>query len=315
MFTFKSLLRFAKHKNTTPSLADFVTKASTAMSSLSRQHRPATIKNYKTAITSLQRFAEMHAVFNQPVSSDIMRQYEQWLKAQGISPNTSSCYIRSLRSLYNAFYPWGDKDIFRHLFTGNARTMKRALPPEAMRQIIACQPPLTSPLRLWYDVFLFSVYALGMPFIDLAYLRWSDVSDGFINYRRHKTSQQISVPITPEMSEIMDYYRSRTSDDLVFPILPSHDCPYHTYQHRLTQYNFALKQIKDRALIKQNLTSYVARHTWASLANSVGVSLSHISQALGHADIGTTQIYLNHVSTEEITADSLAVTQLIIKKK
>lgn len=317
MFTFKSLLRLAtaRHQNTTPTFTEFITKSLAAIPELKGYHRPATIKNYKTAIASLQRFANMSDVTDQPVNSDIMQQYETWLRAHGISPNTSSCYIRSLRSLYNSLNQQGDKEIFRHLFTGNMRTMKRALSPEAMRQIIACQPPYTSSLRLWYDVFLFSVYALGMPFVDVAYLGWSDVSDGFINYRRHKTGQQISVPVTPEMSNIMNHYRHHAADNLVFPILSSHDTPYNIYQHRLTQYNSALKHLQSQACLPRSLTSYVARHTWASLANTAGISLSHISQALGHTNIKTTQIYLNHISSNEILSDSLAVTQLIIKKK
>ena len=313
MFTFRSLLRLttARHKNTTPTFTEFITKSLAAIPELKGYRRPATIKNYRTAIVSLQCFARKTAIHNQPLSCDMMQQYEAWLKLHGISPNTSSCYVRSLRSLYNTLFPHGDKEIFHNIFTGNMRTMKRALAPETVKKVIACQPPRTSPLRLWHDVFLFSVYALGMPFIDVAYLRWSDVSDGFISYRRHKTGQKISVPLTSEINKIMDSYRSLTSDDLVFPILHSYDCPYHIYQHRLTQYNSALKRIRLSASIAPNLTSYVARHTWASLANSAGVSLSHISQAMGHADISTTQIYLSHVSSEEMMADSLAVTRLI----
>lgn len=314
MFTFKLPFSIGKHheeKTSAPTFAEFFDRAEMILPELSQRHRPATIKNYNTALGSLRLFCAKAEAINLPITIKRLQLYEKWLRMRGTSPNTSSCYIRSLRSLFFTIYPKADKELFRHLFTGNMRTMKRALDPESVKQLIACQPPHTSSLRLWHDVFLFSVYALGMPFVDVAYLRWSDVSNGFINYRRHKTDQHISVPITPEMKQIMDYYRSRTHDNLIFPILRSYDCPYHTYQHRLSQYNFALKRLKRRAKLSQNLTSYVARHTWATLANTAGVSLSHISQAMGHTNINTTQIYLNHISDDDILNDSLTVANLI----
>ena len=318
MFTFKLTFGWTtatSNDNTTkhpePTFTQFFDKADALMPHLTATRRPATVKNYHTALRSLRQYTSETATTTKRMTARNLLQYEQWLQARNITRNTTSCYTRSLRSIYHTLYPQATTTPFHQLYTGNTRTAKRALDLQAVRRLIACKPPRTSPLRLWYDVFLFSIYALGMPFVDLAYLRHSDIADGFIHYHRHKTAQPISVPLTPEMHHIINHYRHRTADNLVFSILHTYHCPYNTYQHRLSLYNHYLKQLRRQAHITQNLTSYVARHTWATLANSAGLRLTHISHAMGHTDIKTTQIYLSQITSNDIKADSLAVTNLI----
>ena len=309
--SFKLNFNTKKNKVTTPTFSDFLEKTVIEIPTLLPQRRPATIKNYRTAIKSLRTFAQATSFMKQHITSENLKKYEQWLHQQGISRNTSSAYIRSLRSLYNYIYPQENIEMFRSLFTGNTRTAKRALDISSVHRLITNRPKLYSPLRLWHDVFLFSIYALGMPFVDVAHLRWTDIQGNFICYQRSKTGQKISVPITHEMRNIMEHYRHQAADNLVFPILMSYDSPYQAYQQCLSRYNSALKHLMRRAQLSQNLTSYVARHTWASLANAAGIPVSHISQAMGHANLRTTQIYLADLSGDDIMKDSLAVVHLI----
>lgn len=313
--SFNISLNDKKNKPLMPSFTDFIDNSTMKLSELSLNRRPATIKNYRTAIRSLRIYIQEADLASLPITKEELIKYERWLAHRGTSLNTSSAYIRSLRSLYYICYPDAEEDLFHHLYTGNARTSKRALDIDSVRRLMECRPLPDSPLRMWHDVFLFSIYALGMPFVDLAHLRWKDIHDGFIFYKRSKTKQQISVPITSEMQQILDLYRFLATGELVFPILGSYDTPYNKYQNRLTQYNRALKQIMKNAGLSHKLTSYVARHTWATLANKAGIRLAHISQAMGHSSIKTTQIYLAQISNDEIVADSLAVTRLMTSSK
>lgn len=277
--------------------------------------RAATMQNYDTAIRSLVKYMNESQSADNVLDAAQLHLYEEWLHTRGISRNTSSCYIRSLRALFYMLYPNDESHLFHQVFTGNTRTMKRALNADAVKSLIEIMPTLRPRMRMWADVFLFSILALGMPFVDLAHLRWSDIKNGMIHYRRSKTSQPIIVPVTSDMMQIMEKYRDRGREDLIFPILPMFDCPYIKYQQALYRYNKALKKLSEMAQLPEELTSYVARHTWATLASTSGMNVHHISQAMGHTDIKTTQIYLSNISTDQMMEDSLGVAKLFMQSK
>ena len=313
------LFKFIRARKNTMSL--FIIETLKYVEDNSSRHSVSTHRNYIAAVHSLQRFAQdMHCV-HRNMDAETIRQYEQWLHEHGICRNTSSCYLRSLRSLYNQQHTDNTDSIFAKVFTGNARTEKRALPANFIRQLRQNAPSLLSPLRLWYDVFMFSLMAYGMPFVDVAHLRRDDIYDGMIHYRRHKTGQLITVPLTEEMAEIIAYYTSHDASEtkrqhlhdpsLVFPILPNAACSYDAYSHQLSLYNKALKLLTQRCGLSRHITSYVARHTWASLASESGVNLQQISQAMGHTSIRTTQIYLSQLPSSSMQAVSNAVSRLL----
>ncbi|MCM1078444.1 MAG: site-specific integrase [Bacteroidales bacterium] len=269
----------------------------------------STVINYKTALRSLAAFS-LVVGDSASMTADTMVAYQKWLAGKGIRRNSSSCYIRSLRSLYRRIYPEAGNP-FSGVFTGNERTRKRALSATVMAQFAASAPCRDSSLRLWYDVFIFSFLGLGIPFADLARLSNTDVSDDVIVYHRRKTSQKITVPLLPEMCEIISRYKGRSPCGLLFPILPSADCGWQTYHNSLARYNRALHRLSVSAGLPEDITSYVARHTWASLANASGISLHHISQALGHNDIKTTEIYLARIPDTEMRRNSVAVANAV----
>ena len=260
----------------------------------------STNDNYVTALRSLMRFTKDRNILLGDVSEPLIKAYEHWLRSENVSLNTISCYMRSLRSLYRQ--TGGRGEPFRGVFTGNTKTEKRALNAEDILRLRRLNLQGCPQLEKTRDLFLFSIYALGMPFVDLANLRKQNFQGGFIVYKRHKTHQPIRIPVEPCMLDIIRKY-APPSGDYVFPIIQACQkgkSAYKTYQSALYTYNKRLKQLADKADIKANLTSYVARHTWASLAYERNVDLCVISKALGHTNTQTTQIYIREINDDRL---------------
>ena len=150
------------------------------------------------------------------------------------------------------------------------------------------------------DYFLFSYCAMGMPFIDLAFLRKAQVKNGYIEYRRHKTGQRIKVKIEPLMQQIINRY-ARENSYYLFPILSCSDesLAMREYERKRSKYNRLLGQLAKKTMLP-HLTSYVARHSWASIAYSNNVALPIISKAMGHSSTQTTLVYISEINDHKL---------------
>ena len=260
----------------------------------------STVDNYQTALRSFRVFCkEQHE--KGAIDAALIKRYERWLDNQHIKSNTVSCYMRSLRSLLSKIYGDGMRHLFDKVYTGRAATAKRSLPIDDVARLKSVELPRRSFLSLVRDLFLFSFYALGMPFVDMAFLRRQQIIDGQLTYCRHKTGQPVTVRIEPCMQEILDRYQT-AGRDYVFPLIKSTDQQkaYQEYKQMLNRYNRALKHLAGMAGIGRHLTSYVARHTWASTAYSENVDLAVISRALGHANPQNTLIYIRQIDDQRL---------------
>ena len=258
---------------------------------------PSTNANYLTALRSFADFAEGKVITLDDLNEPLIKAYEHWLRGKDLCLNTISCYMRSLRSLYHQV--GGEGDPFQNVFTGMMKTEKRAITIDDINRLRRLKLRKGSRLELTRDIFLFSIYTLGMPFVDVAYLRKQNLRDGAIVYMRHKTQQIVHVPLEPCMTEIIRKYESDERDYL-FPIIRDRRKSYQQYRICLGVYNKKLKELGKLAGIKANLTSYVVRHTWASLAYEKNVDLNVISKALGHTNTQTTQIYIREINDERL---------------
>ena len=296
------------HKNNRK-LADC---AQQAMEELCQRRAKSTIDNYQTALRSLQTYAGKD-ISTEQIDVAMMEGYQRWLQLRGVSRNTSSCYMRSLRALLRHIDAEGEyKEAFKSVYTGNEKTEKRAITEEEIKKIKGSPLP-TSPhwgrgkeqrkdraLGMARDLFLFSFCALGMPFVDLAFLKKSQVKDGYIDYRRHKTGQHIRVKIEPLMQEIIDKY-ARKDGLYLFPILThsNHEEAMREYERQRSRYNRLLGELS-RKLNLPHLTSYVARHSWASIAYGQNVALPIITKAMGHTSTQTTLTYIREINDHRI---------------
>ena len=225
----------------------------------------------------------------------MLENYQKWLLRRNVSLNTISCYMRSLRSVYNRVTE-NSGDVFVKAFTGNTPTVKRSLSITDIQRLMMMKLPYRSRIMLTRDLFIFSFYCQGMLFIDLACLKKSQIEDGNIIYHRRKTGQIIHIKIEPCMESIIKKYEDK-DPVYVFPILKSTDknSPYVQYQKQLCYYNLSLKRLGRKAGLSRPLTSYVARHTWASIAFQTNVELQTISRAMGHTNPMTTLIYIKEL--------------------
>ena len=139
-----------------------------------------------------------------------------------------------------------------------------------------------------------------MSFIDAAYLRKTDVRGGEIVYCRHKTHRTMAIGVNTHIQGLIAKYSAQDSPYLL-PILgTAGDATRLQYESALRRVNNALKRIAVIANLPVNLTTYTARHSWATIAKFKGIATSVISDALGHDSEKTTQIYLASISISEI---------------
>ena len=270
-----------------------------AIEKLSKKRKPKTIENHKTALRSFLRFRHDLRVCD--IDRNTIEAYEYWLanKEHELCPNTSSAYMRSLRVQLEHINPDADyKAMFKKVFTGNEKTRKRALTQENVHKVITAKTVLEQhpSLLFWHEVFIFQVLAQGMPFVDLAFLKKSQVKDGHIEYRRSKSRQPVCVKLMQPMQDIISRYSTKDSPYLL-PILTTTNPTeaYCQYRSKLSVYNQALKRIAKMTGIN-NLSSYMPRHTWASIAYALNITLAAITKCMGHTNSNTTQIYLSEIN-------------------
>lgn len=262
-----------------------------------------TAETYKATLSSFRKFRQDEDIMLDSLNYEVMEAYEAWHHNRGVTPNTISFYNRILRAVYNRAVEDDvieNRSPFRHVYTGVDKTVKRALPLEVIRKIKRLDLLLNATLDFARDMFMMSFYLRGMSFIDMAYLKKSNLKNGYITYHRRKTGQQLTIEWTSEMQLILDKYPENKSDYLL-PIIKTTGIN-ERYAYRNVGYNInrSLKQISNMLGLNFRLTTYVARHSWASAAKAIGIPLSVISEGMGHNSETTTQIYLASLDTSVV---------------
>lgn len=259
---------------------------------LKHNGKTRTSETYKATLNSFKKFRNGEDIILDAITSETMEAYEAWHRNRGVAPNSISFYTRILRAVYNRAVEDDtieNRNPFRHVYTGIDKTVKRALPLPTIKKIKSLDLILTPALDFTRDMFMMSFYLRGMSFIDMAFLKKTDLRNGIVIYRRRKTGQLLSIQWTKEMQQILDKYPENQSDYLL-PIIrnagTNERCTY-----RNVGYN--IKHIAQMVGIEIPLTLYVARHSWASAAKTKGIPLSVISEGLGHENEATTRIYLD----------------------
>lgn len=270
---------------------------------LQQMDKLRTSEAYHSTLRSFAQFRKGKDILIDDIDSDLMACYEAYLRNRGVSKNSSSFYMRVLRAVYNRAVEkelTTERHPFKHVYTGIDKTVKRALPLKTIREIKNLSIPKHSIIDISRDLFLFSFYTRGMSFIDMAYLRKKDLSNGILTYRRSKTGQQLHIRWEKCMQEIIEKYKT-DNNPYMLPIITSPDGDKRAqYKNMLYRTNKALKNVGQLADIPVPLTMYVARHSWASAAKSKNIPISVISEGMGHDSEQTTRIYLASLDTAVI---------------
>lgn len=246
--------------------------------SLKEEERFSTAHIYQSTLNAFMLFCKTDAIrFNQMERSRL-KQFENHLRNKGCTWNTVSTYMRTLRSIYNKAVDDGLAEekprLFRHVYTGVKANTKRALDAKDMSKLLSASLPRPLPQsmeesRAWITLMFL---LRGMPFVDLAHLRKTDLQDSVISYRRHKTGTLLTVEIPPAaMNLIKRYQNTDSASPYLLPILSGNrksEEEYAEYQHALRKLNYDLKQLAVYCGIKLNVSSYTTRHKWEYYKNS-----------------------------------------------
>lgn len=262
-------------------------------------------ERYTSTLNSFIRFREGVDINVRRIDSHLIQAYEEYLKSIGLCPNTTSFYMRNLRAMYNRAIEGGlalQCYPFKRVYTGIDKTVKRGISIQVVRRIRNLDLAQYPAMELARDVFMFSFYTRGMSFIDMAFLRKSDLQNGFLVYRRRKTKQQMFVKWERPMQAIVDKYDT-TGSPYLLPLIKGNGNEFderRQYINSVHLVNKKLRKIGKRLNLPISLTTYVARHGWASIAMSKNIPISTISEAMGHDSERTTRIYLSSLDTTVI---------------
>ena len=270
---------------------------------LKQRNQLRTAETYKAALNSFKKFRKNEDIMLDAITSDMMLSYESHLKHKGNTPNTISFYMRILRAVYNNAV---DNEIienrypFRKVFTGAEKTTKRALNLPTIKKIKNLDLSLSPKTDFARDMFMMSFYLRGMSFIDMAYLRKTDLENGRVTYRRRKTGQQLTIEWAKEMQMILDKYPENPTQYLL-PIITKEEGNQRRHSRNVNEsINHHLKKVAEQVGVLSPLTMYCARHSWATAAKAKGIPLSVISEGMGHDSEATTQIYLASLETSVV---------------
>lgn len=296
---------------------------------LKRNRKFPAAHGYLCALHSFQRFSgggNVSLPMKEVFTHERLKAYEEWLTVcQKLELNTVSDYMRSLRAVYNRWMPRGsaghDPKMFSDVYTKVVACTKRALGKQQLERLMEADASrLSSTQQAVLAYFLLMFMLRGMPFIDLAHLRRSNIHNGVLAYYRHKTKKLLSMKIPSQALRLIEEYRDKHPDaDYLFPILRKglHGGweEYQCYRDALRRFNRLLKQIVVQLLPGTQISSYTPRHTWATIAYHMGIPVGAISQSLGHSSIRVTEVYLKPFENKQLDETNRQVLAFVNKGK
>jgi len=296
----------------------FTEYARYSITKLEKECRYSTAHLYSNALRSYTEYLNKPIVLFRDFSRERLMNYQRWLFSKQKSSNTVSTYMRMLRSIYNKGVDAGHANdvlrLFHDVYTGIDITHKKSLPRNELHTLLYKDPGTDVLRRTQYGARL--LYQLcGMPFIDLAHIRKSDIIDGILIYHRIKTGVKVCVKMLQSVMDTvhrlfsLPRYQNRKNNGYFLDILSDENMmktfsDYSEYQSALRGFNSRLNLLAQRLGIRSHLSSYTFRHSWATTAKKTGASIEMISESLGHKSIRTTQIYLSPFTAIELENDN-----------
>lgn len=270
---------------------------------LRKMGKKSMARRYSLTLNSLLKFTKEKEIAWDDFTSTLVTGFEEFLRQRGLCRNSTSFYMRNLRSIINRASEHDyevPRNPFKHVYMGVDKTVKRAVTLKTVCKIRDINLSAYPHLDFARNLFMFSFYTRGMSFVDIAFLRKTDLTNGVITYFRRKTSQQIQVRVENQTREIMDKLGESTTSYLL-PIIGNEntdaDSQYRNVYHRV---NRNLKKLGEMLKLDTKLTLYVARHAWASIAHHNNIPISTISKAMGHDSETTTLIYLSSIDSSVV---------------
>ena len=259
-----------------------------------------TARAYNSSLSSMKKFLGSRDFPFNKLSPQVITMYHKQLLASGVCENTICFYLHNIKALYRkGCQEMGLEQLspFREVHFKTEKTVKRCLETDVIKKVSRLELEEGSTVSLARDIFMFSFYTRGMSFVDIALLKKADLFPDEICYRRHKTGQELSIKLEICLKTIIDRYSHYSNGTFLFPVLSEST---QNYDSALRLHNIHLKKISGFMGLPKPLTSYVARHSWATLAKKKGISTQIISESMGHNSEKTTRIYLSSLDRSVI---------------
>ena len=250
--------------------------------------------------------------FNE-VTSEWLKGFEVYLRGRGCSWNTVSTYMKTIRAVYNRAVDRGwakySPRLFEHVYTGTRTDRKKALDVSDIGGLVRdtenklLKSVLDSGMQKTEALFVLMFMMRGLPFVDLAFMHKQDLQGNVLSYRRQKTGRYLRVTLSDEAMQLVRLMANKDEKSpYLFPILHSEEgteAAYREYQTALRSFNHQLAILGKKWGIK-SISSYSARHTWATMAYYCEIHPGIISEAMGHSSITVTETYLKPFHDKKI---------------
>ena len=308
---FESIFRGKSVNN--ENFLDFINEI---ISDMEKSKRIGNARAYKEAKSSLIRFLKDSKSITtvlkfKEITPEFLEKFEVYMRSRGNDNGGISFKMRQIRAVFNRainrklisqdLYPFK----FYKISKLKSKPNKRALTIDEFKKFKSVDLSKNPLLVEAYNYFMFSFYTRGMNFVDIMHLKKSDIINGRINYTRSKTKGKFNIEIVDNAQKIIDYYKTIQKDSqYIFPILLNDNMSPTQIAYReqkvLARVNKKLKEISKLAGIEKKITTYVARHSFATILKKIGTSTDVISELMGHSDVQITMTYLKEFDNEEL---------------
>lgn len=315
VFTFEGFEKMFKSKTGNKDVFSFI---QSYIKDLKKEGRINYAVTYQTALKSIKNFNKKKEFLFNDLTDSFLKRYESYLKTESKSVTTISINMRCLRRVFNLaikqgivkteLYPFGDKDSDKYQIP-ESQNIKKALSKDNIKKIHNYKPLPGSPEHFYKDLWIFSYLCNGMNMADILRLKYSNISNDEIVFIRHKTSHKrrnkpVQVEILPEVKEIIERWGTKPvfSSNYIFNFLTDGLSPEKEVmkiKQETKQVNKYIKKIALKVGLSDNISTYTARHSFASVLKLSGESVAYISEAMGHSDIKTTENYLSSFDSKQ----------------
>lgn len=291
------------------------------INNLKLENRIGTMVTYESAKKSIVSFNK-NLTFAE-ITPTLLKKYENFMINKGSSISTVGIYLRSLRAIYNlqnidkSVYPFG---IGKNKYTiPTSKNTKKALTLDEIGKIYNYNGEMSRTKQMAKDYWIFLYLCNGMNVKDFCLLKWENIKGNMLTYKRAKTlrsqreSKNIAVALKPETMEIIKKWGqpSVNKDAFIFPHLNTKMNELQkmaTYKQLTKIINKYVKQIANELEIDKNVTTYFARHSFATVLKRSGAKIEMISELLGHSNVGVTESYLDSFENDQIQKETDVLT-------
>lgn len=277
---------------------------------------------YRSALNSIKKYrAKLN--FNQ-ITPEFLRGYETYMKQSGLSMTYTSINLRHLRAIYNTAiheglikdydYPFSQSRNDKKYKIKKGSNRNIALTTDELKRLRQYQPE-TKARRIAYQYWWFSFYCNGINVVDICQLQYKHIKGDTVEYLRTKSIETETVvkPIHFKYSERISSIikelgnLNNSPDTYIFNILRHGDSAKdirRKAQNLTHVINTHMEKISKKLELGKDITTYTARHSFATYMYRTGSSIEEISEAMGHASIETTQRYLASFTDEVLQKQS-----------